>query len=622
MSFLNPALLFGLLSSLIPVIIYLWFKRSRKEITVSSTFIFSKIEQSSIKQVKINEWLFLLLRTLALFFLSLAFSHPFFQWAFETNDLHPSLVRTVIIDQTPEMKHAILSSGYDHFFSQLSAEIEKTQVTHPTLSVYSTDSLQNFQFTLVDETPSYLHSFPDLPPKTVEGPQTDIFVTHSTSPVLKQMLESNRPLPLLFLVDSYEPVRIGIQSVTFPGKIWQTESPNIIEVTIFYESDDERPISLDVRKNDVFIQTVPLQLKDRLTKVSIPVQLTERGWHHLQLTLNYADFTADNQWVGAFFVPEIIPIWFDADIRSVIRPDAFRFALSSVGLDLQEKTSFSHLKGDDLVIGTMKDFPQWSSLPVSGILLPYQSTRTQISDALTKLGLELQTIETATLQPEFLATHPFWSFLTDKKIVTAQQPISAPLIIIKPSAKFIPLAFDQSRRPLFGLVTGREKQYLVFLYSPAIQNASIHPFILGTWVHALTWLTTSSLSDGFFADHHFSGQPIFSGSHSGRFSIRQADRQWETEALGPYPFSFPMNVKNNLGLLRFSKPDIVRWVGINRPITPTASLPDTIKRTLITKGKTPILFTMNQGSELSVWFFALSLLCFLLETILTRLLSK
>ncbi len=76
MVFLNPAVLFGLLASSIPIIIHLLNLRKLKKIEFSTLIFLKELQKNKIKKVKIKQWILLLLRTLLIIFLVLSFARP------------------------------------------------------------------------------------------------------------------------------------------------------------------------------------------------------------------------------------------------------------------------------------------------------------------------------------------------------------------------------------------------------------------------------------------------------------------------------------------------------------------------------------------------------------------
>ncbi|MFA7287741.1 MAG: BatA domain-containing protein [Melioribacteraceae bacterium] len=76
MTFLNPAILFGLLAASIPVIIHLFNLRQLKKIEFSSLMFLKKLQKNKIRKIKFKQWLLLLLRILIIMALVFAFSRP------------------------------------------------------------------------------------------------------------------------------------------------------------------------------------------------------------------------------------------------------------------------------------------------------------------------------------------------------------------------------------------------------------------------------------------------------------------------------------------------------------------------------------------------------------------
>jgi hypothetical protein len=76
MMFLNPLVLLGLVAAAIPLIIHLFNFRRPKKVDFSSLAFLKELQKSTMQRVRIKQWLLLLLRTLALACLILAFARP------------------------------------------------------------------------------------------------------------------------------------------------------------------------------------------------------------------------------------------------------------------------------------------------------------------------------------------------------------------------------------------------------------------------------------------------------------------------------------------------------------------------------------------------------------------
>lgn len=77
MNFLNPFFLFGLLAVAIPVVIHLVNLRRPQKVAFSTLSFFNELRKSTIRRIRIKQYLLLALRALALLFLALALARPF-----------------------------------------------------------------------------------------------------------------------------------------------------------------------------------------------------------------------------------------------------------------------------------------------------------------------------------------------------------------------------------------------------------------------------------------------------------------------------------------------------------------------------------------------------------------
>jgi hypothetical protein len=104
MTFLNPLLLIGLAAAAIPVILHLLNLRKLRTIEFSSLQFLKELQKTRIRRLRIRQWLLLLLRTLLVISLVLAFARP---------ALHSSLAgfvgtrasttMIVLVDDSPSM---------------------------------------------------------------------------------------------------------------------------------------------------------------------------------------------------------------------------------------------------------------------------------------------------------------------------------------------------------------------------------------------------------------------------------------------------------------------------------------------------------------------------------------
>jgi len=76
MTFLNPLLLLGLAAAAIPLIIHLFNFRKPRKVDFSTLAFLKELQKSTMRRVRIKQWVLLLLRTLAIASLVLAFARP------------------------------------------------------------------------------------------------------------------------------------------------------------------------------------------------------------------------------------------------------------------------------------------------------------------------------------------------------------------------------------------------------------------------------------------------------------------------------------------------------------------------------------------------------------------
>src|SRR5579871_3193963 len=76
MTFLNPFALFALVAASFPVLFHLFAQRRARRVEFSSIRFLKQLEKRSMRKVKLRQILLLILRTLLIAFLVLAFSRP------------------------------------------------------------------------------------------------------------------------------------------------------------------------------------------------------------------------------------------------------------------------------------------------------------------------------------------------------------------------------------------------------------------------------------------------------------------------------------------------------------------------------------------------------------------
>ncbi|HET6527567.1 MAG TPA: BatA domain-containing protein [Balneolaceae bacterium] len=104
MNFLNPLFLFGLIAVAVPVVIHLINLRRPQKISFSTLSFFNELRKSTIRRIRIKQYLLMAIRALALLFLALALARPFLPPTIigSASSHHPKTV-AIIIDNSPSM---------------------------------------------------------------------------------------------------------------------------------------------------------------------------------------------------------------------------------------------------------------------------------------------------------------------------------------------------------------------------------------------------------------------------------------------------------------------------------------------------------------------------------------
>ncbi len=104
MTFLNPLVLFGLIAAVIPLIIHLLNLRKLRTIEFSTLFFLKELQQTKIRRLKLKQLLLLLIRTLMVIFIVLAFSRPAMKSSFiGTVGTHAYSTVVLILDDSFSM---------------------------------------------------------------------------------------------------------------------------------------------------------------------------------------------------------------------------------------------------------------------------------------------------------------------------------------------------------------------------------------------------------------------------------------------------------------------------------------------------------------------------------------
>lgn len=106
MNFLNPFVLFGLIAASIPIILHLLNLRKLRTVEFSSIKFLKELQKSQIRKLKIRQILLLILRTLLIIFIVLAFSRPVIKGTLPGMTNYAQTSAVILIDNSPSMNYS------------------------------------------------------------------------------------------------------------------------------------------------------------------------------------------------------------------------------------------------------------------------------------------------------------------------------------------------------------------------------------------------------------------------------------------------------------------------------------------------------------------------------------
>ena len=143
MTFLSPSILWALFAVSIPLIIHLISLRQTKYEEFSSLKFIKLLEHNTIKQLKINQWLLVLLRSIAIFCLILIFSRPLIKGNSTNNFIGDIESRSVIlIDNSASMNVKINDISLLDKVKLSISELLKVLEGDNTIEIYQTNPPQ------------------------------------------------------------------------------------------------------------------------------------------------------------------------------------------------------------------------------------------------------------------------------------------------------------------------------------------------------------------------------------------------------------------------------------------------------------------------------------------------
>jgi hypothetical protein len=359
MTFLNPAILLGLLAASIPIIIHLLNLKKLKTVEFSTLMFLKEIQKNKIRKIKIKQWLLLLLRTLIIIFIVLSFARPTLHGINIAGATSAAKTTSVFLLDNSFSMSLIDQKG--SFLNQSKTLVEKIISQHQegdelfvsfllddSVSFYSLNE-NNFSNTLNSSEVSYLK--PDLQKSLISAAELvnksknfnrEIFLFSDFQKNLLPEVKNKNDFSDLFnqqvkiyltLFQNDDFINLSIDDLKPENQIIQLGSNISFVVTITNHSNQSfqnRVVSLFINNKRVAQKSFNIEPKES-QKISIETTIQNVGYNDIKAEIEPDDIEYDNSYFLAFNIPDFISILILK--KEFSNPDFVKLALQTLPND-------------------------------------------------------------------------------------------------------------------------------------------------------------------------------------------------------------------------------------------------------------------------------------------------
>lgn len=342
MTFLNPAILFGLLAASIPIIIHLLNLRKLKKIEFSTLQFLKELQKNKIRKIKIKQWLLLALRVLIILSIVTAFARPTLVGVSIGGTTSAAKTSAVfILDDTFSMSVVDQNGSYfnqaketiKHFLTQFEEgdEFALVLVSHQPDEIEMTSNRSKFEQTVDAVTIS--HSSGKLNNAVIKAAQLigdaknfnkEIYLFSDFQKGrlanedeildLKEQLGEQVRL-YSFNYSGKEIFNFGIDALKINTQIFEKDKPVKYDATVKNYSDrtkDNLVVSLFIDGERLAQQSINLNPGESKT-ANLEASAKNFGYSEALVEIEEDDILQDNNRYSSFFIPEKIPVLILAD---------------------------------------------------------------------------------------------------------------------------------------------------------------------------------------------------------------------------------------------------------------------------------------------------------------------
>ena len=391
MTFLNPAVLFGLLAASIPIIIHLLNLRKLKKIEFSTLQFLKELQKNKIRKIKLKQWLLLALRVLIILCIVTAFARPTLVGVSIGGTTSAAKTTAVfILDDTFSMSVVDQNGSY---FNQAKEAIKNilTQfeegdefalvlVSHQPDEIEMTSNLNKFKQEIDASTISFASSKLNNAIVKAAGLigeaenfnkeiylltdfQKGRLATENELTDLKEQLGEQVRLYSLNYVGK-EVFNFGIDEVKINTQIFEKDKPIKFDAIIKNYSNrakDNFVVSLFINGERLAQQSINLNPGESIT-ANLEATAKTFGYNEALVEIEEDDILEDNKRFTSFFIPEKIPVLIltdnladtklvEAALKSVSEQDYFELTIKKV-----EQVSGTQLNSYEVIILVSSNF--------------------------------------------------------------------------------------------------------------------------------------------------------------------------------------------------------------------------------------------------------------------------
>lgn len=338
MTFLNPAVLFGLLAASIPVLIHLFNLRKLKKIEFSTLAFLKELQKNRIRKIKLKQWLLLALRVLIILLLVLAFARPTLEGiAIGGTTSAAKTTAVFILDDTFSMSVVDATGSYLNQAKQSVQELvrnlqEGDEVALILVSggreddIKPSTNLSEF-INKVDEielsfSSGYLHDAVVeagniLAESNNFNKEIYIFSDFQSSRISEQgslsdfsQLLGEKVKIYSFDYSGKEIHNIGVDDIKIETQIFEKNKPVVFNTTVTNYSArkvNNAVVSLFVNKERTAQKSVTLE-PGKSSIITMEALIKETGYNNIFVEIEDDEIMQDNKRYTTLFIPDKIPI--------------------------------------------------------------------------------------------------------------------------------------------------------------------------------------------------------------------------------------------------------------------------------------------------------------------------